>query len=275
MARARVASQEAAVTALLDAAERLRAALRPWVARAPEGPVEYVLHPLDYAWEVHREFLTRFARPGVEAVLLGMNPGPWGMCQTGVPFGTPDLVRELLGLAGRVRAPARTHPQRPIHGLDCPRNEVSGQRLWGAVRDCFGGAEPFFRRFFLLNYCPLAFQSASGANLTPDKLPAAFRGDMLDHCDRHLAAALAALRPQRVIGVGAWATARAQAVVDAHGLGLPVGTILHPSPASPAANRGWLEAARAQLDALGCPWPSPRPAPGSAPSGVAPRSRRG
>jgi single-strand selective monofunctional uracil DNA glycosylase len=256
--------------ALIAAAERLRDALRPWVERAPAGPVEYVLHPLDYAWELHRDYLRRWTRPGVEAVLVGMNPGPWGMCQTGVPFGTPDLVRELLGLEGRVRPPARTHPDRPVHGLDCPRNEVSGQRLWGGVRDCFGGAEPFFRRFFALNYCPLAFQAESGANLTPDKLPAAWLGDMLDHCDRHLAAAVRALGPRTVIGVGAWATERARRALAAEGLGPAVGTILHPSPASPAANRGWLPRAREQLAALGHPWPEP-----ARPTAVAPRRRRG
>lgn len=267
---ARAAGEQApAAEALIAAAERLRDELRPWVGRAPAGSVAYVLHPLDYAWEVHREYLRRWARAGVEAVLVGMNPGPWGMCQTGVPFGTPDLVRELLGLSGRVTPPARLHPARPVLGLDCPRNEVSGQRLWGAVRDCFGGPEPFFRRFFLLNYCPLAFQSGSGANITPDKLPAAFRGDMLARCDAHLAAALAALRPRTVIGVGGWATERARGVVAGAALPLAVGSVLHPSPASPAANRGWLAAARTQLSALGHPWPPPRAA------GVARRRSRG
>lgn len=253
--------------ALIEAAAALRDELRPWVERAPAGQVEYVLHPLDYAWEPHRDYLARWARPGVEAVLLGMNPGPWGMCQTGVPFGSPDLVRELLGVQGQVHAPARTHPARPVLGLSCPRNEVSGQRLWGAVRDSFGDPQAFFRRFLVLNYCPLAFQSASGANLTPDKLPAAFLGDLLQRCDRHLARALRVLRPRTVIGVGSWATARARAVVAAEGLEPAVGTILHPSPASPAANRGWLQAARAQLAELGHPWPAGEEA-------VAPRRAR-
>lgn len=258
------------VQALIAAAEALRDELRPWVGRRG-GTVEHVLHPLDYAWELHRAYLETWARPGVEAVFVGMNPGPWGMCQTGVPFGSPDLVRELLGLSGRVRPPARTHPDRPVHGLDCPRNEVSGQRLWGAVRDCFGGAAPFFRRFFVLNYCPLAFQSATGANVTPDKVGAALLGDALERCDRHLARALRALGPRTVIGVGAWATVRARRVVEAEGIEARVGTILHPSPASPAANRGWLEVVRGQLAALGHPWP----APAKVEAPVASRRRRG
>lgn len=257
----------APTTALGRAAARLRDALLDYPERAPIGAVACILEPLEYAWEHHLTYLERFgppddpagagAGPGLEAVFVGMNPGPFGMAQTGVPFGSPDVVRDFLGISGPVLQPRRCHPGRPIHGFDGPRTEVSGQRLWGGVRDCFGTPAAFFRRFFVLNYCPLVLQSESGANLTPDKVPAELMAPCFAACDEHLAAALRALRPRTVIGVGKWAQQRAARVIDAHGLDARVASILHPSPASPLANRGWLPAVRKQLQELGHPWPAP------------------
>ena len=245
---------------LVVAAAQLRDALYDWPARAPLGAIEYILNPLAYAWPLHEAYLTLAAPPGhrVEAILVGMNPGPWGMAQTGVPFGSPDLVRDFLGLHGDVQQPPFVHPKRPIAGLTSPRTEVSGQRLWGGVRACFGTPQAFFARFFIANYCPLAFQTESGANVTPDKLPRTVAEGLEQRCDAHLLAVIQALRPQTVIGVGKWAESRAQAVVDSAGLTCRVASIPHPSPANPAANRGWLEAARAAFAQIGHPWPAPQ-----------------
>lgn len=246
----------APTTPLGEAAARLRDTLEGYPERAPSGDVAYILNPLEYAWERHLDYLERHATAKVEAVFLGMNPGPWGMAQTGVPFGSPDLVREFLGISGPVRPVTRTHESRAIVGFEGDRTEVSGQRLWGGVRQCFGTPAAFFARFFVLNYCPLVLQSETGSNVTPDKVPGALLGDAFAACDAHLAAALRILRPKTVIGVGAWATKQAARVVETNSLGLAIGTILHPSPASPAANRGWLEAVRPQLEALGHAWPA-------------------
>lgn len=247
----------APTTPLGEAAAALRDALKGYPDRAPSGDVAFILNPLEYAWERHLDYLERHAAPRVEAVFLGMNPGPWGMAQTGVPFGSPDLVREFLGISGPVRPVPKTHASRPILGFTGDRTEVSGQRLWGGVRQCFGTPAPFFARFFVLNYCPLVLQSESGSNVTPDKVPGELLKDAFAACDAHLAAALKLLRPRTVIGVGAWATKQAARVVEQHDLSAAIGTILHPSPASPAANRGWLQAVRSQLEALGHPWPAP------------------
>jgi single-strand selective monofunctional uracil DNA glycosylase len=121
--------------------------------------------------------------------------------------------------------------------------------------------DAFFADWFVLNYCPLAFLEASGRNFTPDKLPAALLAQVHVACDRHLAAALATLAPQWAIGVGAFAEKRIRAVVESDLIDgavarrIRVGQILHPSPASPAANRGWEAAAEKQLAALGAPLP--------------------
>ncbi len=212
-------------------------------------PVAHVYRPLDYARAPHEDYLRKWARPGVPALLLGMNPGPFGMAQTGVPFGEVALVRDWLGVRGAVRRPANEHPKRPIEGFACARSEVSGRRLWGWARRRFGDPEEFFAHFFVMNYCPLVFLDEGGRNLTPDKLPAAAVAPLHAACDRALREAVRALRPRIVVGVGGFAEARARAALASEKV--EIGGVLHPSPASPAANRGWEAQAERQLAALG------------------------
>lgn len=212
------------------------------------APVSHVYNPLDYAWTVHRSYLERYGAGRKRVVFLGMNPGPYGMAQTGVPFGEIAAVRDWLGLAGAVGKPAQENPKKLVEGFACKRGEVSGQRLWGLFRERFGTPEAFFAEHFVANYCPLVFFE-DGRNLTPDKLPAAEAGPLQAACDAHLRRMVEALQAEWVIGVGAWAEKRA--ILALAGLPVRFGRILHPSPASPAANRGWAPAATQQLVDLG------------------------
>jgi single-strand selective monofunctional uracil DNA glycosylase len=231
--------------------------LRREVAGLSFGPpVSHVYNPLDYAWQAHRQYLERYGHGRRELVLLGMNPGPWGMAQTGVPFGEVGLVRDWLGIETPVGRPDPEHPKRPVDGFGCTRSEVSGRRLWGFVQAWWGEPERFFATAFVANYCPLAFLEASGRNRTPDRLPAAERDPLFRACDRALAAAVGELEPELVVGVGAFAARRAAAALARSGV--RVGQILHPSPASPAANRGWAERASRQLEGLGISLPPAR-----------------
>ncbi len=211
-------------------------------------PVAYVYNPLTYAWNLHQQYLDRYGRGRREVLLVGMNPGPWGMAQTGVPFGAVPVVRDWLGLSGDVAKPVREFPARPVLGLACQREEVSGMRLWGWARDHFGSPAEFFARFFVGNYCPLLFLDAAGRNLTPDKLKVADRQALLGPCDRALRRTALALGVRHVVGVGEFAARQAERALT--GLGLAIGGILHPSPANPSANRGWAAAAVDQLRAL-------------------------
>ena len=186
---------------------------------------------------------------GVRVLLLGMNPGPWGMAQTGVPFGQVAAVRDWLGINAPIGRPASEHPKRPVEGYDCSRSEVSGERLWGLFRARFESANRFFAEHYVANYCPLVFMEESGRNRTPDKLPAAERAELDELCDEHLRQLLAAAQPQWAVGVGAYAEKCLQRVAGGHSL--QIVRILHPSPASPAANRGWAETAAAQLESAG------------------------
>jgi single-strand selective monofunctional uracil DNA glycosylase len=223
------------------AAKRLRSAVGRLVFGAP---VTHVYNPLVYAWAPHEAYLRRLPARGTRVLLLGMNPGPWGMAQTGVPFGEVAAVRDWIKIDGRVKRPKGEHPKRPVEGFVCRRSEVSGRRLWGLFAARFGMADAFFAEHFVANYCPLVFMTASGANHTPDKLAADERAALDAACDTHLAELLEATTPEWAVGVGKYAEACLRRVADDT---VRVTSILHPSPASPAANRGWEAQATRQL----------------------------
>ena len=231
---------------LIDISRRLSARVGD-LTFAP--PVTHVYNPLEYARAPHERYLERYGVPPKEAVLVGMNPGPFGMAQTGVPFGDVQMVRDWMGISLKVDSPSGQHPKRPVLGFDCPRSEVSGTRLWGWARERFATPEAFFARFFVLNYCPLCFMMASCANLTPDKLPAAQREPLFAACDEALRESIALLKPRLVVGVGGFAAKRAQIALA--GTSVTVGCILHPSPASPKANTGWAKIVEKELEGLG------------------------
>lgn len=214
-------------------------------------PVAYVYRTLDYTWEAHRTYLEKFGKGKKRVIFLGMNPGPFGMAQTGVPFGEVAAVRDWMGIETSVGKPEREHPKRPIEGFQCQRSEVSGRRLWGLFSERFGTARAFFKDHFVLNYCPLVWMSETGANLTPDKLSSAEMAPVEVACQKHLSEVISLLDPSWLIGVGGFAEERLRRAAESSGSKASIGRVLHPSPASPAANRGWSEAASKQLSALG------------------------
>ena len=133
-------------------------------------PVAYVYNPLEYARETHEAFLERYAAGKKRVIFIGMNPGPFGMAQTGVPFGEIDAVQNWLGIFGFVGHPDREHPAKPVEGFACKRSEVSGRRLWGLFKERFVTPERFFEEHFVTNFCPLLFTANNprGKNLTPE-----------------------------------------------------------------------------------------------------------
>jgi single-strand selective monofunctional uracil DNA glycosylase len=232
---------ETSADKLIAAAQRLSGALGR-MNFSP--PVTHVYNPLEYAWAAHEEYLCRFGNGAKRVVFLGMNPGPFGMAQCGVPFGEIAAVRDWMGIETRIGKPARENPKRPVEGFACARSEVSGKRLWRLFRERFGAAEVFFAAHFVANYCPLAFFDG-GRNLTPDKLPARETAALYAACDEHLRELAAILQPAWLVGIGGFAEARAAFAL--RGTGVRIGKVLHPSPASPAANRDWAGAATRQM----------------------------
>ena len=214
------------------------------------APVAHVYNPLDYAWAAHEKYQRRFGGGAKCVVFLGMNPGPFGMVQTGIPFGEIAAVRDWMKIVAKIERPEVGHPKRPILGFDCPRSEVSGRRLWKLFADRFGSPEKFFAEHFVANYCPLAFLADSGSNVTPDKLAKTERARLSVICDEHLRRVLEIFEPEWLVGIGAFAKERGELVTA--GTKIRVGQILHPSPASPKANRhDWGQTATQELVALG------------------------
>ena len=235
--------------ALLNAARALRTELAA-LRFAP--PVAHVYDPLEYAWAPYEAYVRRYGNGRKRVVLLGMNPGPYGMMQTGVPFGEVAAVRDWMGIEAAVGQPASMHPKRPIEGFACRRSEVSGRRLWGWAAARFGSAQRFFDEFFVINWCPLVFLEASGRNRTPEQLPAREMVPVIAACDAHLAATIDALEPDWAIGIGGFAEKRLRTALAGSAYArVQIASVLHPSPASPAANRGWAEQADGQLVSLG------------------------
>ena len=225
------------VSQVIAAAQELSAAME---ALPFSAPVAYTYNPLSYAWAGHEAYIRRFATGKKDVLYLGMNPGPFGMAQTGVPFGEIPAVTLWMGITAPIGCPPATHPKRPIQGFNCPRSEVSGRRLWGLFEELYGTAEAFFAHSYVANYCPLIWMSESGANITPTQLPKEQMQQIDAACQRHLVRLIDILQPRYLIGVGAYALKQLQiAAKTLPNRSFTLGTILHPSPASPVANKNW------------------------------------
>jgi single-strand selective monofunctional uracil DNA glycosylase len=215
-------------------------------------PVAFVYNPLRYAREPAEDYLGTYAAGRKRLFILGMNPGPWGMAQTGVPFGEISVARDWLGVRGKVGQPEGRHPRVPVLGFDCRRSEVSGRRLWGLLAAHYGSAERFSRDAFVSNYCPLLFLDAGGRNLTPDRISRGDRETLAALCDRFLAVQIQAVQPRWLVGVGRFALKCLETLVPKlPGVRAGITSIPHPSPANPAANRDWAAQARARLEGEG------------------------
>jgi single-strand selective monofunctional uracil DNA glycosylase len=231
---------------LVTAAQRLSESVR---ILKVGPPVTHVYNPLDYARRAHEIYLRRYGNSTKGIIFLGMNPGPFGMAQTGIPFGQIAAVRDWLGITAKIDKPRNENPKRPVLGFDCHRSEISGERLWGLFAKRFRTADEFFRDHIVMNYCPLAFVEKSGRNRTPDKLPPREKTKLFAACDEHLREVVRILQPEWLIGVGDFAAKRAMSIFVKSPPS--VGQILHPSPACPASNYDWGGKVTAQLQQLG------------------------
>jgi single-strand selective monofunctional uracil DNA glycosylase len=215
-------------------------------------PVCHVYNPLVYARGPHEAYLAGYAVGRKRVVFVGMNPGPWGMAQTGVPFGEVSAVRDWLGISGAVGSPEDPHPRVSVQGFECGRSEVSGRRLWGFFRDEFGASRTFAREVFVSNYCPLMFLDTEGRNVTPDRISRHDQEALFPICDRFLSVVISELRPEWMVGVGVFAERRVRAVVvNSPHPGVRVTSITHPSPANPRSQKDWPGQVRSALEQEG------------------------
>lgn len=214
------------------------------------SPVAYTYNPLIHAWDLHAQYLALAGSAKGRHIFMGMNPGPWGMAQTGVPFGAVPVVRGWMGLKDdKLGQPGLVHPKRPIEGFACKRVEVSGLRFWGLIQTYHERPESFFSTSLVLNYCPLVFMDRDGRNLTPDKLKKDERLALEEICSQYLLRLLQFLEPRALIAVGNYARQKFEGLGPALHTGLPwpIITMPHPSPANPKANHNWQEQAETAL----------------------------
>ena len=219
---------------LREAIDDLNAELRDI---AFSEPVACVYNPLEYALDAHLLYLRKYGRGKKRVVFLGMNPGPYGMVQTGVPFGEVSLVRDWMGIETEIGQPPVVHPKRPVEGFACTRSEVSGRRLWGLMAERYPSAKEFFADKIVLNFCPLVWMAETGRNITPDKIPGSEMAAVTAACDAFLARCFDYYRPKIIVGVGVFAEKQAARISTRRGV--RIGRMLHPSPASPIANKHW------------------------------------
>ena len=213
-------------------------------------PVTHVYNPLVYARPAWDQYCEKYGQGTRRVLALGMNPGPFGMSQVGVPFGEIEHVRDWLGINAPIGKPPIEHPKRPILGFDCPRSEVSGRRLWSWAKETYETPERFFETFFITNYCPLVFmEGPNGRNRVPEKLLKSERDAVFAACDLALLKTVELMQPEYILGVGKFAEKKAKQVVG-H-LDIKIGSVPHPSPASPIANRGWSPLMTQALENLG------------------------
>lgn len=214
--------------------------------------VTHVYFPTEYAREPHSNFTRRYCSGKKRILFLGMNPGPFGMVQTGVPFGDAPTVKGWLNISGHVEQPSNVHPKRPILGLECQRQEVSGSRFWGYFQK-LGPPDQFFENCFVYNMCPAAFMSHSGKNVIPAQLKAAEQRILNEICQHSLASLVELLETELVIAIGQFAYKGAlKALADSiKNNKIKVECILHPSPRNPRANKGWSAIVTEQFQKMG------------------------
>lgn len=171
-----------------------------------------VYNPIEYAADMHCDYMRKYLDGPKSVLFVGMNPGPYGMVQTGVnvihtrsienfisrqmgrmafprfeenplklllfaqvPFGCIPVVRDWLKISGTVNKPEEEVAARPVLGFDCNKSEQSGQRFWSLIQDvCANTPANFFSNCFVYNYCPLAFFQSSGRNITPAEIKVKF-----------------------------------------------------------------------------------------------------
>jgi len=221
---------------VVNATRLLSARLEPVRAALPAAGLKAVaaIDPTSYAFGNYTRFMQLAASGPRLALFVGMNPGPHGMAQTGIPFGDVDTARVLLGGADTIDPlpglRAASGAAWDCKGLAYHRGEQSGMRLWSALSQLCGSPQAALERCCIVNYCPLYMVGPELENITPSDLPR--RHDITRAleaaCDEHLRQLVLGLEVKTVLSFGSYAHASARRALS----GFPVDfyTTPHPSP---------------------------------------------
>ncbi|KAF7265189.1 hypothetical protein GWI33_021382 [Rhynchophorus ferrugineus] len=207
--------------------------------------IKYVYDPTDYASEPSEKYI-EYCQDTKEVLFVDMNPGPFGMCQTGVPFGDTEWVKNWLGIEGKIDKPLPECSARPVDGFKCTKKEQSGHRFWSLFSDLCHKPEKFFWHAFLYNYCPLAFMDSNGRNITPSGTK---KKELVFYCDQYFMKTIDVLQPQIIIGIGRYTEKRLQSIVRRRNRTNKIEVLYLKHPGRPVRNnRSWHRNTKRILD---------------------------
>ncbi|XP_054745917.1 single-strand selective monofunctional uracil DNA glycosylase [Anastrepha obliqua] len=207
--------------------------------------ITHVYNPVEYASGLHCAYLQKFLDGPKRVMFVGMNPGPNGMGQTGVPFGNILTVRNEMSLSGSVQQPPSVHVKRPVRGFECSIEEPSGVRIWSLFKKLAGGSlNTFGRQCFVHNFCPLIFYDNAGRNITPSELKGDYKEKIGKECLDVLDLELDLVKPEILVAVGLYMYGMVSR--SRHAKDLKIYKLPHPSPRS-LNNQNWPEKAEQLL----------------------------
>ncbi|XP_013171163.1 PREDICTED: single-strand selective monofunctional uracil DNA glycosylase [Papilio xuthus] len=213
--------------------------------------IKCIYNPTIYARHTFEMYVRKYCNTKKSIMFFGMNPGPFGMSQTGVPFGDVSSVREWLGIEGPVGKPPKELETRPVRGFECTRTEISGKRFWGLLKEICGTPEKFFESSFVYNYLNQQWMKTNGCNLTPGDFKVTEMKALYEICDPIFIKVLELYNVQTIIAVGKFCETRAHKAIEAYlpskGKTIKVLYLPHPSPRT-VNNNNWDEKALEYLE---------------------------
>ncbi|XP_055849953.1 single-strand selective monofunctional uracil DNA glycosylase [Episyrphus balteatus] len=207
--------------------------------------ITHVYNPIEYAFDLHCQYLKKYLNGPKKMLLIGMNPGPNGMAQNGVPFGNTNTVKNLMKIEGQVEQPPSLHPKRPVTGLACKTEEPSGVRIWTLIGKLAGSLEIFSQQCFMHNFCPLAFFDVQGKNITPGELKGDVKAEVRNICLKYLEQEIQLIQPEIIIAIGSYVGDCMKRLAKQSiyiGSNIKILQLAHPSPRS-VNNNNWPEKA--------------------------------
>lgn len=199
----------------------------------------FIYNPLEYCLDPFIQYLEKGGEKR-DIVFLGMNPGPFGMMQNGIPFGASNFVNNYLNIEKDFdkQKIEKEHPKYKIIGKNIERQEISGTKLWGLIQSFYPDSNTFLENQIVLNYLQLAIlDKEKGKNITPDKLNKDVRTKIENICDNQLREILDILESKVLIGVGKYSYDSLLRVKKNE----KVIKINHPSPLNARYFKTWTE----------------------------------
>eukprot|EP01023_Acetabularia_acetabulum_P031317 TRINITY_DN29446_c0_g1_i1.p1 TRINITY_DN29446_c0_g1~~TRINITY_DN29446_c0_g1_i1.p1 ORF type:complete len:252 (+),score=22.23 TRINITY_DN29446_c0_g1_i1:130-885(+) len=213
--------------------------------------INTIYNPLEYAWEPYENYLRKYCGDYKKTIFVGMNPGYFGMVQTGIPFGDLNMVCNFLHLQ-KFQVPVKQHNIRKIVGYEIKRSEVSGQRFWGLIQTKFGHPDKFFNEDsnFVVNLCPLAFLSETGKNVTPEEISIQEKDKIIVVCMAYFKQIVKFLQIQNIVCIGNFVCKEVKKSLTQDGY-YNIVYMQHPSPRVQPQELQWRDVVTKQLEDAG------------------------